>query len=159
MDKEIEQLSLGFDLLNNDKIYILISLQERWFNRLVSGEKTYEFRRKFVKTESTVFIYVTNPVGKICGKAEFDKPIIAPIEEIAKIAESQLEGAGQRTIEYMKNQEIGFAMPIKKFVQVKPISLQEIKKSFPEFVAPQSYIILNKKSELLDYLNKLEELK
>lgn len=51
---------------------------------------------------------------------------------------------------------IGYAIPIEKITLLKELSLVELQKHFPNFVVPQSYYILDKKPELLSFLEAKE---
>lgn len=55
-------------------------------------------------------------------------------------------------LDYMYN-DIGYAIPIKKMMLIEEVSLKELKNNFSDFVPPQSYYILDKKTELLKFLN------
>ena len=55
-------------------------------------------------------------------------------------------------IDYMHN-DIGYAIPVKKITLIEDVSLEELKSKFLDFVPPQSYYILDRKPELLNFLN------
>jgi len=52
--------------------------------------------------------------------------------------------------------KVEFYTIIKKIIPLKEVSLEELRKVFPDFVVPQSYYILDKKPELLNYLKSKE---
>lgn len=132
--------------------YVLLSLQPEWYQLILSGQKKYEYRRKYLKQESIAFIYVSSTTKAICAKINFGKPIIAPIEEIVKIREAERSGGGDGIRAYMEGLKEGFAIPIVNCQQIEPISLDELRQRWIKFTAPQSYILLDSKKDLLNFL-------
>lgn len=139
-------------LFENELInYILLSLQEKPYNEIKSGEKIYEYRTRYQKVPTTAFIYVSQTVKKITGIIEFDTPIIGTDEEISRLAESLKEGSYQGMKQYL-NKGIGYAIQVKKLIEIEPVSLQTLRERFSNLVVPQSYYLINNKKELLDFL-------
>lgn len=127
-----------FDL-EHEKRTIILSLMPDPFDRIFTGEKKYEYRRKFVKEAVNAFIYVSSPVKEIRGYIEFGQPIIDRIDKIADIAEYEKSGSKAGTLKYFEGLEIGFAIPILSYQRLQPLSLDELRNKF-SFTAPQSYI-------------------
>lgn len=142
-----EQLS-GL-LLTSD--CIVLSLHPKAWNLITSGQKYFEFRRRFRRRRTLAFIYVTLPEKVIKGAVLLGEPIAGSAAEIAKIAEQAIPGNGPSVYDYFIEKDFGPAMPIQKVYDVEPISLDEMRKSFG-FVAPQFYLLLEKKPELLRLL-------
>lgn len=156
----LEPKQLGFDLGYELQIpYILISLREPWHWKMLSGEKRYEYRRQFIKSKCHVFIYVTGKVQGICAYAEFDNPIVGAVDEIAEIYKSELQKNATEQqqnakgiYDYFGNRDRCFAIPIKSYHEIQKTSLIELRQKFNEFTVPQSYLYLDKKPDLLNYL-------
>ena len=146
------QLSFFEDCKKN----ILLSLREEYYNQILDGSKKYEYRTRYLKEETIAYVYISKTLKKIVARIEFGEPIIGNAKEIATIAEREQPGCYQDMIDYMYN-DIGFAIPIKKIIPIEEVSLEELKEKFPDFVPPQSYYILDKKPELLNYLNNRSE--
>lgn len=146
----MEQLSL-FDNIP----IVLMSLREEYFNLILEDKKHYEYRTRYLKGKSIAYIYLSKNVKKIVAKIEFGEPIIGTAEEIAKIAEKESPGSYKGMIDYFHN-NIGYAIPILKFEKIQEVSLKELKEEFPNFVVPQSYYLLDKKPDLLNYLKRKE---
>ncbi|AZR74373.1 hypothetical protein BBF96_13840 [Anoxybacter fermentans] len=51
----------------------------------------------------------------------------------------------------MKDLAKGYAIPVNSFQEIEPVTLDELKTIFPDFIPPQSYLIL-KKPDLLKFL-------
>ena len=131
---------------------ILLSLREEYYNQMLDGSKKYEYRTRYLKEETIAYIYISKTLKKIVAKIEFGEPIIGTAKEIATIAEEEQPGCYQDMLAYMYN-DIGYAIPVKNIVPIEEVSLEEMKSKFPDFVPPQSYYILDKKPEMLDFLN------
>lgn len=131
---------------------ILLSLREEYYNQMLDGSKKYEYRTRYLREETTAYIYISKTLKKIVAKIEFGEPIIGNAKGIATIAEEEQPGCYQDMLAYMYN-DIGYAIPIKNIVPIEEVSFEEIKSKFPDFVPPQSYYILDKKPEILQFLN------
>ena len=147
----INQISL----FEKEPTNVLLSLLEEPYNQMLSGEKRYEYRTRYLKVPTTADVYISRTKKKIVAKIEFDKPIIGTAEEIATLAEKEQPGNYNKMIDYFHG-GTAYAIPIKKIIPLKEVSLEELRKLFPDFVVPQSYYILDKKPELLNYLKSKE---
>jgi len=136
-----------------DKRYVLMSLREKPYRKILSGEKKYEYRTRYTNQETVAFIYVSQSVKKVCGIIFFDKPIVGNTEEMSRFSEKHNPGSYSVMKEYFKK-GTGYAIPVKKVIEFSPISLSKIKEHFPNFVVPQSYYYLDtqEKKELLEFL-------
>jgi predicted transcriptional regulator len=140
------------------KISVLLSIQPQYYQMIQEGTKKYEYRRKFVNTPATTFLYVGGTTKAILGRVELDMPIIASVESICELAEHQKPGSTAGMREYLAGLEKGYAIPILSLHEIEPVSLSELRKKFSWFTVPQSYLLLEKKPELLSYLLSRPEL-
>ena len=138
--------------------YILMSLLEQPFKDIVSGKKIYEYRTRYSKVPTTAFIYVSRTLRQICGVIDFDVPIIGASEEICKLAEKHQPGSSDNLMAYFRK-GIGYAIPVKSARLIEAVDLSSLRELFPDFVAPQSYYLLNCKRALLEYLLSLPMIK
>lgn len=146
------QQSLFDDFQSEIVPFILISLREDVHLKILKNQKKYEYRRSFIKTPSKVFIYVTGKVKAICAYAEFGKPIIGEIEYMKTINSQEKNPNPNGITKYFENKKECFAIPIEKYNLINNISLEQLRIEFGEFFPPQSYIFLDKKPELYNYL-------
>ena len=137
---------------------VLMSLREEYYDAMLEGRKHYEFRTRYLKEESEAYIYISKTKKSIVAKIKFGEPIIADANTIALIAEQEEPGSYNGMMEYLYN-NIGYAIPIKEIIPIKEVSLSELQQQFPNFVVPQSYYILDKKPELLSFLDSREKVK
>jgi len=57
---------------------ILLSIKPEYVEKILDGTKTYEYRKRLAKLESsTILIYSTSPIMKIVAKAEIVNTICA----------------------------------------------------------------------------------
>ena len=133
---------------------LLMSTEKKYFELMLEGKKKYEFRRKFVNTPCSAFIYIPSPISEIQGFIEFGKPIIDSPEKINQIALSQDIDTGEDSdiLDYMEGINRGYAIPINNIEKLKkPVTLAFLRKHY-SFTAPQGYMILDKRPRLLKYL-------
>lgn len=137
--------------------YVLLSLQEKPYLEIKSGKKIYEYRTRYQKIPTTVFVYVSQTVKKIMAIMEFGTPIIGTDKEISELSERIKPGSYAGMMEYL-HKGVGYAIPVLKMIEIEPVSLGELQKRFVDFVVPQSYYMLNNKKELLDFLLSREHI-
>ncbi len=150
--KEPPLPSQGPKVATQQKVYVLLTIQDEYYLQMRDGIKKYEYRRKFRDHPTTIFLYVNSPVSAVSAKVEFDKPIVGPVHFISEIAEGQRKGSGPSVQEYLAGLDRGYAIPILSFEEIKPVTLDEIVTIHPRFRPPQLYIILNNYSKLLSFL-------
>lgn len=128
-----------------------MSLRESYYQQILAGEKKYEYRTRFLKEKSTAYIYISKSIKKVVAIIEFGVPIYGSDKEIAAIAETEKEGNYEIFLEWLNGKKC-YAVPIERIKAIEPVSLDELRQKFPDFVVPQSYYCLNKKRELLQFL-------
>lgn len=144
----MEQLSL----FKKNKKTLLLSLREEYYNKMLDGTKKYEYRTRYPKEETEAYIYISKTKKQIVAKIDFGKPIIGSKEEIANLSEKEDPGSYKDMLEYIHDK--GYAIPVEKITKIKPVSLEELKTKFKNFTPPQSYYILDKKEDLLEFLKR-----
>lgn len=152
----MDQISL-FDLPefsgNTSQVTILLSLQNEYFLKMISGVKKYEYRFAFPKAKVKAFIYAPRKVKEIVGCVDFEFPIEGSAAEISKLYSECGDGDYHIMYDYIGKRKKCYAMKVKKARKFqKTLSYTTIKKHFPGFCAPQSYIILDKNPELLQFI-------
>lgn len=148
-EQKMNDRQLG--LFGDNTTYVLMSLQEKYYNEIKAGRKRYEFRKQYCKNGTTAFIYVSKSVKAIKGIITFGEPIYGTSEEISRISEKINPNSYESMMEYL-NKGKGYAIPIIDMCEIKEVTLEKLRTKFKNFVVPQSYYLLNKKPELLDFL-------
>ena len=122
---------------------VLLSIKPQYVDKILSGEKTFEFRKQSFKRTgiNTVIIYATMPVGKVIG--EFS--ILSILEDTPlNIWELTKKKAGIDKIffdEYYKTKTKAVAIQIGRITQYDtPLELYELGENL---IPPQSYKYLD----------------
>ena len=134
---------------------VLMSLREEYYDAMLEGRKHYEYRTRYLKEASDAYVYISKTKKSIGAKIKFGEPIIGDAQTIATIAEQEEPGSYNGMMEYLYN-NIGYAIPIEEITPIEEVPLSELQQNFPNFVVPQSYYILDKKPELLSFLESRE---
>jgi predicted transcriptional regulator len=120
-------------------VKILLSIKPEYVNKILSGEKKFEFRR-FSRLKSpvkVVVIYATQPVGKVVGEFEVDDFIQESPEKLWELT-YQFAGVEKHFFDdYFKGKSIGAAFKIGNVCTYdEPLSLEELGNNIR---APQSF--------------------
>lgn len=127
---------------------LLLSLRPTVFQSVLSGDKIYEHRRVFPNDDVKAYIYVSRPVQSLMGVMYLgNKTNIKDWKELYKE-----DIAAQKRIDaYLQHHKV--AMEIQKFQNTTAISLETIRRRFPNFLIPQMYYYLDG-LPLLEYLEE-----
>ena len=125
---------------------ILLSVRPEVFENIRSAKKIYEHRKVFPDEPITAFLYVGRPQQEIAGLM-----ILKNRHSLSEWKEKFAHDteALNRIDEYMNHYR--YVMEIHEFQEIKHISLEIIKKQFPDFLIPQMYYYLDN-TELLTFL-------
>ena len=120
-------------------INVLLSIKPVYVDEILTGRKTFEFRKSIFKKEgiAKVFIYSSSPVKKIVASFEIARIIANSPQKLWEKCQKYGGISENDFFDYFKNSEIGYAIEIanlKKFPE--PINPYKIKK---DFRPPQSY--------------------
>ncbi len=93
---------------------ILLSIKPKYADKIMKGEKKYEFRKsKFdVKKINEVYIYSSSPVKKIIGKMFIDDVIEGHPKEIWKKCYKYSGITKEEYFKYFDKKDKGFALSI-----------------------------------------------
>lgn len=128
---------------------IFLSFKPDFFRPILYDIKKYEYRKRFCKEATTAFLYLSAPVQEVIGIMELGVPILIK-NVIPKYPEgSAIRTRSQRCIDAGEQ----FAIPIESLqLYKKPISIEEIKKVFPDFHVPQCYLEITKYKSVYELL-------
>lgn len=128
----------------------MIPLMSFWpsvYNRIITKQKVYEFRRRFPRDCQKVYMYISKPVKAICGIVELEN--MMSLEMLKSKYENNLDVIKKLDDYY---EQYRFVMEIKSIQKIRPIKLNEIREQVPSFVVPQSYLYLDNNPELQEYI-------
>jgi len=135
-------------LANRD---ILISVEKRYFESIISGEKTVELRRRALRVESgaTVWLYCKSPVASISAVCHLDYTETLPIEDLWHKHGQKLALTKNEFEKYLSDRDLGTALVLSK-VQIldEPVNLEMARKLRINFQPPQFFMYLHKSCSL-----------
>lgn len=127
-------------------VEVVLSLQESPYERVKSGVKTYEFRRRWRTSPCIAFVYRSGGRKELSAYMKLGAPIFGSPQEMRRIAEEMSPGNGKSVEEYLLPTNGGCAIPIEEFCEFEPLSLAEIRPL--GFHPPQFFFYLANYPEL-----------
>lgn len=120
---------------------ILLSIHPKYVDKIISGEKKFEFRKVVTRKyqPKKIFIYSTVPISKIIAEAEIEEILIDTPENIWKKTKMYSGIEIDFFLDYYNNKTTAIAYKlknIKKFDQPLELSALGIN------AAPQSFIYI-----------------
>lgn len=118
---------------------ILLSIKPEYAEKILSGRKRYEFRRRLHKNTSvkTVVIYATMPVGKVVGEFTIERIHSKKPNEIWNLTKEHSGITREFFSEYFQDRDLAHAIEVSAVRRFKkPRSIGDYLKSG---IAPQSY--------------------
>ena len=120
---------------------ILLSINPEYVERIMCGEKKYEFRKNLCRKKvDKIIIYSTSPVMKVVGEAEVEEVLVDEPRKIWEITKKH-SGINQEFFyEYYDGRTQAVAYKLNNIVEyAKPKVLAD----YGVNVAPQSFCYLN----------------
>lgn len=120
---------------------IIISINPEYVEKIISGEKKFEYRTKAAKEDiNKIIIYETKPIMKVVAEVEILDVIATTPEELWNQTKNQSGITKSFFDEYFKNKQIAYAYKLGTVkVYEKPKSLLD----FGLRMAPQSFAYVN----------------
>lgn len=134
---------------------ILISLEQRFAEKIFSGEKQVELRRRSMQVApgTVVWIYVKLPVGSIIGRAEVESVRASTPAELWRTYGTVSGLSRQEFFSYFDGVAEGFAIVFAGVKKLKKsLTLQGIREFKKDFQPPQFFINLTADHPLLAHL-------
>lgn len=133
--------------------HVLISLEKRFAESILSGEKLVELRRRPMRLNAgtTVWMYVKVPVGKVIGSAQVcSLHTLAPQTLWRKYGDvSGLSRA--EFFDYFSGVERGFVLLLENPIRLNnPVTLESLRILNPGFQPPQFFQHLANDSALVN---------
>ena len=131
---------------------VLLSIKPRYVEKIISGEKKYEFRRTIFRDgqSNSIFVYSSSPVRRIVGEMVIDSVLSAHPRKLWEQCKEFAGIAKKEFFQYFEGKEEAYAIKIRKMLLFHfPIEPRRIKN---DFVAPQSFYYI--RDELMSFLDK-----
>jgi predicted transcriptional regulator len=129
---------------------VLMALNPVFYELIWQGRKTHEFRRRFL-TGCPVrwFVYLNAPVSRLAAVIDLGPAIVDVPERIAAIAERARVGNGASVLEYVRDLERAFAIPILAVAEYPGLPVAKLRAELGGFHPPQGYVRLRQHPRLL----------
>jgi type I restriction enzyme S subunit len=127
---------------------VLLSIKPKYANKIIEGEKTYEFRKIRLDKQKIgyVYIYSTSPVKKIVARIAIGEIIEDSPERLWRRCKKHSGVTKEEFFSYYAEKDVAFAIPIKK---VEPLETPiDPYAKIANFTPPQSYYYLKDNSLL-----------
>lgn len=130
--------------MNNDssrRNRILISIHPEYVEKIISGEKKYEYRTKAAKKDvDKIIIYETTPVKKVVAEADILDVLIMKPDELWELTKSHAGTTKSFFMSYFKGKEVAYAYKLGRVtVYRRPMELA----AFGVKSAPQSFVYVS----------------
>lgn len=126
---------------------ILLSFQPYWADKIMQGEKVYEYRKRFCDEPVIAYMYVSTPVKAVKGIIKLGKRV--PLTDWANFYSDNRE-VSQRIADSMTRNK--YVMQILSVQDTTSISLDKLRNDIKGFKAPQMYYDLDNNPVLKSYL-------
>ena len=101
------------------------------------------------------FVYLNTPVSRLAAVIDLGPAVVDVPERIAAIAERTRPGNGASVLEYVRDLERAFAIPILHVAEYPGMSADELHEHLGSFHPPQGYVRLNQHPALLAVCEKV----
>lgn len=128
---------------------MILSFSEKWYPQLINGEKIYEHRKRFCDEPVMAYIYLGVPRRQLVAIVELGKR--EKLSDWLIKYQDDIE-AIERIKDYLSRNQ--YAMPIKSIQKIEPIDMRKMEQDIPGFRVPISYMFLDDKPDLLEYIEK-----
>lgn len=119
---------------------IILSIHPRHVDKILTGEKLYEYRKRIPKEIRFIVVYATYPVRKIMALIEVDKILSDRPTTIWQMT-SEFAGISQEFFfKYFEDKDISYAIKFKNIFKVEPALPIDI---LGYSNGPQSFIYLD----------------
>lgn len=119
---------------------VMVSIKPEYVERILAGEKTYEFRRRIFKRDDvdTLVVYATRPKAAVVAEVRIEGVVEASPEELWK--KTHKTGGISRTkfMRYFEGADSAFAIRLGRITRFdRPVPLDEYPSRITK--APQSF--------------------
>ena len=135
---------------------VLMALKPEFYELIWRGQKRHEFRRRFVEGRPVRwFVYLNAPVSRLAAVIDLG-PAVADIpERIAAIAEAARPGNGASVLEYVRDLDRAFAIPIVGVAEYPGLPVADLQDELGVFHPPQGYVRLAQHRQMLAVCEKM----
>ncbi len=135
---------------------VLMALKPEFYELIWRGLKRHEFRRRFVEGRRVRwFVYLNAPVSRLAAVIDLGPAVVDVPERIAAIAEAARPGNGASVLEYVRDLDRAFAIPIVGVAEYPGLPVADLQAELGIFHPPQGYVRLARHRLLLAVCEKM----
>jgi predicted transcriptional regulator len=135
---------------------VLMALHVEYYNLIWQGLKTHEFRRRFLEGRAVRwFVYLNAPASRLAAVIDLGPAEAGSPDEVAAIAERMRPGNGASVLEYVRDLDRAFAIPILGVTEYPGLSAEELRAELGAFHPPQGYVRLAQHPEMMAVCEKV----
>jgi len=135
---------------------VLMALNPEFYELIWQGQKTHEFRRRFLHDRRVRwFVYLNAPVSRLAAVIDLGPAIVDVPERIAAIAEATRAGNGASVLAYVRDLDRAFAIPILRVREYPGVPADELRAELGSFHPPQGYVRLAQHQSLLAVCDRM----
>ena len=118
---------------------ILLSIKPTFVEKIFSGEKKYEYRRKLYKNRNlkTIVVYSSSPIRKVVGEIEVEEILSDSPEKLWSLTKCESGITENYFRKYFDGRNVAYAIKIKSYNSYD--SPVELNKKYPGVRVPQSF--------------------
>ena len=122
---------------------VLLSIKPEYANKIFSGKKKFEFRKKIFKNldVKTILVYSTMPVGMVIGEFQIDEILSKKPSDLWN--ETRIYAGVKKDFydSYFNGSKLGYAIKVKN---IKQYEVPRKLKTLGVKQAPQSFLYIKK---------------
>jgi predicted transcriptional regulator len=135
---------------------VLMALHAEYYELIWQRLKTHEFRRRFLEGRAVRwFVYLNAPVSRLAAVIDLGPAVVGAPDEVAAIAERMRPGNGASVLEYVRDLDRAFAIPILSVTEYPGQSAEELRAELGAFHPPQGYVRLAQHPEMMAACEKV----
>ncbi len=118
---------------------ILLSIKPQYVEKIISGEKKYEFRKKEFKRKDidTIIVYSSGNIRKLVGEIKFKRILCDTPNFIWKLTRAEAGMSEKSFMDYYMNKDKAYAIVIDSFLPYK--TYLNLEDKYPGVKPPQSF--------------------
>lgn len=127
---------------------VLMALYEKYYELIWQGLKRHEFRRRFLSGRPTTWYVYLTPVSRLAAVIDLGSAVEGSPEVVAGIAEQARPGNGASVLEYVRDLDKAYAIPILAVREYAGMTAQELRAELGTWHPPQGYLRLRNPANL-----------
>jgi len=132
-----------------------MALHAEYYELIWQGLKTHEFRRRFLEGRAVRwFVYLNAPVSRLTAVIDLAPAEAGSPDEIAGIAERMRPGNGASVLEYVRDLDRAFAIPILGVTEFPGLAAEELRAELGAFHPLQGYVRLRQHPKMMAVCEK-----